>query len=107
MRPPRRPDPHNRRVEWVEDCDLLQRIIQNAIGRVVHPLSMTQMYLSGKVLRIAEAHLPPDVAKGLYWHWRLADDLETVLNQVSAQVAGLVSTNLPTRFTAVRKQPTS
>ena len=44
--------------DYVEDHDLPQRIIQNAIDRVAYPLSMTQMYLSGKVIRIAEAHLP-------------------------------------------------
>lgn len=54
------------------------------------------MYLSGKVILIAEAHLSPDVAKDLYWHWRIDDGLETVINQVNARGAGLVSGNLPT-----------
>lgn len=89
--------------EWdnVEDQDLPQRIIQNAMERVAHPLMMTKMYLSGKVIRIAEAHLPPDVSKTLYWHWRIDDDLETVLSQVNAHVAGAVSANLPARFTSL------
>ena len=87
--------------DYADDHDLPQLIIQNAMARVAHPLILTKMYLSGKVLRIAEAHLPPDVAKTLYWHWRIDDDLETVLSQVNAHVAGAVSANLPTRFTSL------
>lgn len=78
--------------DYAEDHDLPQLMIQNAMERVVHPLTMTKMHLSGKVLRIAEAHLSPDVAKDIYWHWRIDDDLETVLSQVTAHVASLDGT---------------
>ena len=57
--------PYTGEWDYVEDHDLPQRIIQNAMERVANPLSLTRMYLSGKVLRIAEAHLPPDVSKDL------------------------------------------
>jgi len=93
--------PYSGEWDYAEDHDLPQLMIQNAMERVATPVSLTKMYLSGKVLRIAEAHLPPDVSKDLYWHWRIDDDLETVMGQVNAHVASLVSTNLPARFTSL------
>ena len=63
--------PYTGEWDYAEDHDLPQLIIQNAMERVAHPLILAKMYLSGKVIRTAEAHLPPDVAKELYWHWRI------------------------------------
>ena len=51
--------PYSGEWDYAEDHDLPQLMIQNAMERVANPVSLTKMYLSGMVLRIAEAHLPP------------------------------------------------
>ena len=74
--------------EWdnVESFDLGQRIIWNAIERTSNPLSLFQMYLSNKLLAFAEAYLPADVYQEFYWHWRIGDDLELSLNNLTSKV---------------------
>ena len=88
-------------LDSVEDFDLGQRIIWNAMERTSDPLSLFQMYLSNKLLAFAEANLPADVYREFYWHWRIGDDLELSLNNLTSKVASMVSANLPSRFTTL------
>ncbi len=55
--------------EWdsVEDIDLGQRIIWNAMERTSNPMSLFQMYLSNKLLAYAKTYPPADVYQEFYW----------------------------------------